>query len=467
MKHVVRLFLLLALFLSTAEGAKQPNFVIIMVDDMGYEGVSCFGNPYFKTPEIDRLAAEGMRLTDFHSSGTVCSPTRAGLLTGRYQQRTGIEAVIHPVSDHPEHRKGLQLPETTFAEVLRKKGYATGIIGKWHQGYPHNSENYHPQKHGFDEFVGYHSGNIDFVSHVGDHNQHDWWHGQKETDEDGYSTHLINRYSLDFVQRHGANSEKPFCLYIAHEAIHNPVQVPGDAVRRTEQKWDRWDWRKVSPEERIAKYKGMTMPIDEGVGQIRKALVELGIAKNTLVLFFSDNGPSGDFPSGSDQLRGRKGSVYEGGHKVPAIAWWPGKIEANSESNHPLISLDIMPTLLAQADADYKVSLLDGVDFSPVILQQAPLPSRPFYWASLSNNGRRSEALKVGAWKLVVQHPKADPGTFQNELAELFDLRSDPGEKNNLAAMEKDRTKMMLKQLKNWYEETQKNATVQVGGWLK
>ena len=139
-----------------------------MVDDMGYEGVSCFGNPYFRTPEIDRLASEGMRLTDFHSSGTVCSPTRAGLLTGRYQQRSGIEAVIHPRGDHPEHRKGLQKSETTFAEVLKKAGYATGIVGKWHQGYPQNTQDYHPQNHGFDEFVGYHSGNIDFVSHVGD-----------------------------------------------------------------------------------------------------------------------------------------------------------------------------------------------------------------------------------------------------------------------------------------------------------
>ena len=208
-----------------ANEGRRPNFVIIMVDDMGYEGVSCFGNPYFKTPEIDRLAAEGMRLTDFHSSGTVCSPTRAGLLTGRYQQRAGIEAVIHPNADHPEHRKGLQKSETTFAEVLRQDGYATGIIGKWHQGYPQNSPDYHPQNHGFDEFIGYHSGNIDFISHVGDHYRHDWWHGRKETKEDGYTTHLVNRYAEDFIRRH-AKGSAPFCLYVAHEAIHNPVQVP-------------------------------------------------------------------------------------------------------------------------------------------------------------------------------------------------------------------------------------------------
>ncbi|TWU33233.1 sulfatase-like hydrolase/transferase [Novipirellula artificiosorum] len=129
-----RLCLLLLLSASLAEADDRPNFVIIMVDDMGYAGVRCFGNPYFKTPEIDRLAAEGMRLTDFHSSGTVCSPTRAGLLTGRYQQRAGIEAVIHPVREHPEHRKGLQKTEVTFAELLQSADYTTALIGKWHQG---------------------------------------------------------------------------------------------------------------------------------------------------------------------------------------------------------------------------------------------------------------------------------------------------------------------------------------------
>ena len=303
-------------------GEKKPNFVVIMVDDMGYAGVSCFGNSFFKTPEIDRLAAEGMRLTDFHSSGTVCSPTRAGLLTGRYQQRAGIEAVIHPVTDHPEHRKGLQSVEVTFAERLKAAGYSTGLIGKWHQGYTEVSETYHPQNHGFDEFIGYHSGNVDYVSHVGDHNLHDWWHGRAETQEEGYATDLINRHALDFIERH---RDEPFCLYIPHLAIHNPVQVRGDPVRRSiEQGWVRWD--PASDEERIEKYRGMVLPIDEGVGQIRDKLTELGLEKNTLVLVFSDNGASSDFPSGSPRFRGNKGSVYEGGHKVPFVAWWPGRI---------------------------------------------------------------------------------------------------------------------------------------------
>jgi len=435
-----------------------------MVDDMGYEGVSCFGNPYFETPEIDRLAREGMRLTDFHSSGTVCSPTRAGLLTGRYQQRAGIEAVIHPHQDHPEHRKGLMPSELTFAEALKTQGYQTALIGKWHQGYPQNSETFHPQFHGFDEFVGYHSGNIDFVSHIGDHNLHDWWHGRMETRENGYSTHLINQH-VQRVLRDFAESKQPFCIYIAHEAIHNPVQVPGDPVRRTTQHWNRWKWQEVSPEERIAKYKGMSIPVDDGVGQIRQTLQQLGLEQQTLVLFFSDNGPSSDFPSGSPSLRGGKGSVYEGGHKVPAIAWWPGHIEAGTQSDQPLMTTDIMPTLLALSDTPTDAQM-DGIDISSVLLNQSELPARPLYWASLSNRGNRAEAMRDGVWKIVVQHPKADPGTFQNEQVELFNLELDPSERTDLSSKHPGRVKSMLTKLKTWFADVTSSAPDQPGGWL-
>lgn len=441
----------------------RPNLIVIMVDDMGYAGVSCFGNPYFKTPEIDRLANEGLKLTDFHSSGTVCSPTRAGLLTGRYQQRAGIEAVIHPVSNHPEHRKGLRKVENTFAEQLKQAGYRTGLIGKWHQGYPHNTSEFHPDNHGFDTFIGYHSGNIDFISHVGDHVKHDWWHGRTETRETGYSTHLINQYALQFIKE---NRGQPFCLYVAHEAIHNPVQVPGDPVRRSEAEgWKRW--KPANKAERIEKYKGMTLPIDVGVGQIRQTLVDLGLDQNTFVLFFSDNGPARDFPSGSPQWRGGKGSVYEGGHRVPAIAWWPGKIKAGTSSNIPAISIDVMPTLLSLAKVKVPEDRpLDGVDLSPVLLKQQTVAKRPLFWASLSNNGRRSEAMRHGPWKLVVQHPKAKPGTFENEKIELYRLDLDPGEQKNRVKQEPEQAAAMLKELKDWYQDTQSTATPQPGGWL-
>ncbi len=460
------IFLLLgcgyALSLSGAPAtATKPNFIVIMVDDMGHAGVSCFGNPYFKTPEIDRLAAEGMRFTDFHSSGNVCSPTRAGLLTGRYQQRAGIEAVIHPVSTHPEHRKGLQKSEVTFAEELRKAGYTTGIVGKWHLGYPQNSPDYHPQDHGFDEFVGYHSGNIDFVSHIGDHMRHDWWHGREEKPEEGYATDLINQHAVDFIERHHA---KAFCLYIPHLAIHNPIQVRGDPVQRTETEWRRW--KAGSPQETVDKFRGMTLPVDEGVGQIRAALEKHGIAKNTVILFFTDNGPTPEAPSGNPQWRGNKGSVYEGGHKVPFIAWWPGKIAAGSESNVPAITIDIMPTLLALAGLPSRAGRrLDGVDISGLLLEGKAPPDRPLFWAALGNNGARQEAMRDGPWKLVVNHPKAKPGSFANENVELYRLDQDPSEKNDLAPLERERAAALHLRLKAWYADTQRDATPQPGGW--
>lgn len=445
---------------------ERPNFIVIMVDDMGYAGLSCFGNPYFETPEIDQLAAQGIRLTDFHSSGTVCSPTRAGLLTGRYQQRSGIEAVIHPRSDHPEHRKGLKPEETTFAELLKNAGYRTGIIGKWHQGYPDNSPDYHPQEHGFDEFIGYHSGNIDYVSHVGDHNKPDWWHGRTRTLEEGYATDLINRYAEEFVRRHG-KGDTPFCLYIAHLAIHNPIQVRGDPVRRSEEEWIRWNWRDHSEEERVEKLKGMTLPIDEGVGQLRRTLAELGIERNTLILLFSDNGGTPEMPSSSPEYRGFKGSVYEGGQRVPAIACWPGKIPAGTASDELLISLDIMPTLLSLANVKHSSLQLDGRDFSTVLLRQESLPERPLYWASLSNGGNRSEAMRSGPWKLVVQHPQAQAGSFQNPQLELYNLESDLGEKTNLKQQYPDKAAKMHEQIKDWFREVTKDATPQPGGWLE
>jgi arylsulfatase A-like enzyme len=206
------------------------------------------------------------------------------------------------------------------------------------------------------------------------------------------------------------------------------------------------------------------MPLDEGVGQIRRTLVELGIDQNTFVLFFSDNGPAGDWPD-SDDYRGQKGSIYEGGHKVPAIAWWPGKIKAGSSSNQPLISIDVMPTLLDLSEAECDVDL-DGVSFREIVFNNKSLAPRPLYWASLSNGGGRSEAIRQGKWKLVVLHPKASPGTFENPRAELYNLEVDPGETTNIAEQYPRRVASMQKQLRAWYADTQATATKQPGGWI-
>ncbi|MEL7338337.1 MAG: sulfatase-like hydrolase/transferase, partial [Planctomycetota bacterium] len=236
-------------------------------------------------------------------------------------------------------------------------------------------------------------------------------------------------------------------------------------LRSVEGGWKRWKPSDLS--ERIEKYRGMTLPIDEGVGQIRENLIRLGLDERTLVLFFSDNGAAAyDFPSGSPDLRGNKGSVYEGGHKVPFIAWWPGKIKAGSVSDVPAITLDIMPTLLSLAALKPSASRpLDGVDLSPVLLKQQPLPKRPLYWASLSNSGVRSEAMRDGPWKLVVNHPRARKGSFENAKLELYHLPNDPSEQNDVAAKHKNRATEMHDRLTDWYAGTQENVAPQEGGW--
>ena len=466
MKLLAVVLISLTWFVTNAEvlGAEKnnqrPNIIVMMVDDMGFAGPSIapYNNPHYKTPGMDRLAREGMLFTDFHASGAICSATRAGLVTGRYQQRAGIEAVIHPYDTHPEHRKGLHVTEVTFAELFKNAGYSTGLVGKWHLGYAAETPAYHPMNHGFDYFMGYVSGNIDYINHWGDHMKHDWWHGRKETEEEGYTTHLINKYALEFIEQ---NKDKPFCLYVAHESPHAPVQGPDDPIQRGP-----GAKKRTTPHAEAMKQ--MILEMDKGVEQVRAKLIELGLEKNTLFLFFSDNGDAPNTATGSPRFRGHKGSVYEGGTRVPAVAWWPGRIRPGTQANDLSITLDVMPTILAVAGIDPpKERSLDGIDLSPVLFEQKALPARPLFWADLSNNGSRSEALRDGPWKLVVQHPQAKPGTFENEAIELFNLTNDEGEKTNLAASQTERAAAMLKQLKAWYAETQETASPQPGGWIR
>ena len=451
--------LLTVSLLSAAD--EPPNFIIIMVDDMGFAGpsISPYSNPNYETPGMDQLAREGMRFTDFHSSGSVCSPTRAGLLTGRYQQRAGIEAVIHPYPGHPEHRKGLRKSETTFAELFQKNGYATGIIGKWHIGYPEEDSEFHPQNHGFDYFRGYHSGNIDYINHWGDHYEHDWWHDKKETIEDGYTTHLINRYALEFIEE---NQDRPFCLYVAHESPHAPIQGPDDPIQRGPGMKER-----ITPQDEAMKQ--MILEMDKGVEEIRSRIVSFGLEMNTFIMFFSDNGDAPNTNTGSPKLRGHKGSLYEGGHRVPAIAWWPGKVPANTVSDALGISIDVMPTILSIAGIKKPDSLsLDGIDISPILFDESvSLPERSLFWAGLSNSGRRSEAVREGPWKLVVQHPDAPEGTYENETAEIYNLDEDLAESTDLAKKMPNRVNTMLAALHDWLADTERTRTPQPGSWLE
>jgi len=405
---------------------RKPNFVIIMADDLGYGDIACFGNQKINTPHIDGLASRGIKFTDFHSNGVVCSPTRAALLTGRYQQRSGIEGVVTAKS----HRdKGMALKETTFAEVLKPAGYTTGMFGKWHVGYP---AKYNPVHQGFAQYVGFVSGNVDYHSHVDQEMFLDWWKGDKIDNEPGYLTDLITDYGVKFIRQHQG---QPFCLYLAHGAPHYPYQGRHDpAMRQAGQTRSKEDIPDVE-----RRYKEMIEVMDEGVGRIVSTLKYLGLQKDTLVFFLSDNGPTGKvIPlfNSAGPLRGSKGTVWEGGHRVPAVASWPGHIPAGTVSHQTGMGMDLLVTMASLAGAPLPTDrVYDGVDLSPVLLGKGTLAPRSVFWRA--GKGR---VARRGQWKLLVQ----------GKNAQLFDLSHDIGEKTDLSQTHPDKKAELLKALQAW-----------------
>ena len=404
---------------------KYINFILIMADDLGYGDLSCYGNKHIQTPYIDQLAKEGMLFTNYHSNGAVCSPTRAALLTGRYQQKSGIEGVVTAVK---YRHAGLPLPEVTMAEVFKEYGYKTGIVGKWHLGY---DTLYNPLNQGFDYFAGYVSGNIDYISHVDQTGYSDWWIGKDTSDEPGYSTDMITTHSIEFLKN---NHDKPFLLYIAHEAPHYPYQGRND-------KADRFQGKKAphlgSREDRENAYREMIGIMDEGIGKVMKTVNDLGLSKNTMVFFCSDNGANMVGSNGA--LRGFKGQLFEGGTRVPAIAWFPGVIIPSSKYHDPVVSMDIMPTFLSVAEIPIPEGLdLDGVDVSPGVLFGEPGPERPLFW----RYGDK-KSVTFNSWKLLVQ----DNDTM------VFNLKDDLTEQENLLDQYPEKLNQLLEILIAWEQE--------------
>ena len=414
-------------------GGDRPNIILILADDLGYADIGCYGSHRASTPHLDRLATEGMRFTDFHSNGSMCSPTRAALLTGRYQQRTGIERALG------ERSEGLDRREVTIAERLHEAGYATAIFGKWHLG-PRPEDG--PTHHGFGEFRGHLHGAVDYASHVDRYGNVDWWHNDKLANQPGYNTTLITDYSVRFIEAH---RDEPFFLYVPHSAIHFPWMTPDDKAYR--QAGTRYtDLRKLGPH--TTKNVGpivrqMIEALDGSVGRLLATLREQGLDKRTFVFFTSDNGGNlrytGGYHNISDNgpLRGQKGEMYEGGHRVPAIAWWPGRIQPGAVCDQTTITFDLFPTLLDLAglgDDAVKPSL-DGANIASVLFGDADLPKRTLFWRM--GDGK---AVRQGPWKLVVR----------GSTAELYNLRDDVGEAADLAAERKDLVNALQSELAAW-----------------
>ena len=420
----------LAMTHCTAQRQEKPNIIIIMADDMGYGDLSCYGSTLINTPNLDNLAAEGIRFTDFHANGSVCSPTRAALLTGKYQQRVGIDGVVTAKHDRD---KGLDPSEKTFAEAIKEAGYVTGMFGKWHVGY---QTKFNPIQQGFDEYIGYVSGNVDYHSHIDQEGYEDWWVGDTIKNEKGYSTDLITKYSVDFIERH---KDEPFLLYIPHEAPHGPFQGrKSEAERYVGWKDGAKQKKKVSEEELNAIYKEMVEVMDEGIGEVMETLKKLKLDKNTLVFFCSDNGASRKVGSNGG-LRGYKSTLWEGGHRVSAMAWYPGKIAPNQVNDETILTMDLFPTIMDLVGAEIPKGL-DGISVKNNLLTGEALPQRDLFWGYA---GRK--AVRQGDWKLILQKKDAEPL--------LYNLKEDIGENDNVAGQHPERVGTMLEKLKAWTED--------------
>lgn len=453
MRPTSLLFAITVLLCSRLFAATPPNFILIVADDLGYGDLGCYGGKA-RTPHLDRMAAEGLRFTDFHSNGSVCSPTRAALMTGRYPHRLGIETAL-PI-DWEDN--GIGAPrnrdQVTLASRLKQAGYATAMFGKWHLG-KHAGSN--PARHGFDEFRGLTCGCGDYFAKLDRAGHEDWWHNTEKSREDGYVTHVLTDHAVRFI---GEKKARPFFLYLPHLAIHFPWQTPDDAALGTRQKGVSFGASAPGPNSKLGPHAPEDIPavvirmieeLDTSVGRVLSALKEHGLDDNTLVVFTSDNGGyrgyAKDYTRGissNGPLRGQKGDVYEGGHRVPAIARWPGRIPPGVVSDVTAMSMDLPPAFLELAKLPAPASdgpaAFDGVSLADLLTRQAMLQERPLFWRHAGPKGAR--AVRLGPWKLVQPLGK--------KTAELYHLRADLAEAQNLAATQPGRVKEMSDLLANW-----------------
>ncbi len=396
---------------------RRPNVLIIVSDDQGYGDISCYEHPKeVRTPHMDRIAKMGMRFEQGYANAYVCAPSRAAILTGTYPQRYGF----YTASDS---RVGLPLNRITLADVLKKEGYATGALGKWHLGI---EPAYHPMKRGFDEFYG-------FLGH-GAHDYYDLKRASENylsilrnydpIDETGYLTDNLGREAVAFI---GRNANHPFFLYLAFNAVHAPMQAP-DAVIK---KYDTGD-----PKRDILM--AMLECENNAIGKVLDELERRKLDQNTIIVFVSDNGGARANSSNNGPLRDYKQSVYEGGIRIPFMISWPGRLKAGSVSREPVMFMDLMPTLVAAVGATMPAGQsFEGRNMLPVLTGKS---SAPLHDALFWDGAEEKTAVRAGRWKLVNNRGKV----------ELFDLQSDIGEKTDLAATKPEIIARLRQQFEAW-----------------
>ncbi len=430
--------------------AAQPNVVFILGDDLGYTDLSCYGSKYYETPNIDRLASQGLRMTAGYSCGPNCAPTRAALMSGQYGPRTGIYTVgsidrfnwqsrpLRPV----DNQTRLPLEKVTLPQALKQAGYATGMFGKWHLG---SGEQYHPSKRGFDEAIESAGKHFDFVTDP-----------PVEYPKDTYLADFLTDKALDFVRRH---KDQPFFLYLPHFAVHAPLEAKADLIAKFKDK-------PAVGGHQNPTYAAMIASLDQSVGRVLGLLDELKLADNTLVVFSSDNGGVGGYvregiKAGGDvtdnaPLRGGKGMLYEGGVRVPYIFRWPGKIPRGVTSDRPINSVDLYPTLLEVTGTKPPSGhLLDGFSYAQALFSggKTGLERAPLFWHFPGYLGAGAGAwrtkpagsIHAGDWKLIQ--------FFEDSRFELYNLKTDIGETNNLLKAQPEKARELQVQLQKWQEQ--------------
>jgi arylsulfatase A-like enzyme len=440
---MMRVFaVLLALLIGSPLFAAPPNIIFILMDDFGYGDLGCYGGKDIKTPNLDRLAAEGLRFENFYSNAPVCSPTRCAFITGRWQQRVGFEYAMGYGAENFIRRNNEWVPSTDFhsfglpttnpsiAKFLKAAGYSTGAFGKWHLGI---KDEFNPLHHGFDEFFGEMLGHCDYYKHDYYDGTHALRDGLKSVDKDGqYLTDLLNDRASSFIRQHAS---KPFFLYVPHLAVHAPWQPP-----------DRPESPMVTKENMYVGtreiYRAMVERVDLGVGMMLAELEKAGIAENTFIVFSSDNG--GERLSDNRPLFHNKTTLWEGGIHVPCLMRWPAKLPKGQVVKQPAITMDLTATFLAAAGAktpsDYHP---DGINLLPILTGTEPEIERTFCWR-IQRGLRTQWAIRHGKWKYL-----SDADT--NEL--LFDLNADISERRNLYYEHQDIAVDLKARYKAWANE--------------
>jgi arylsulfatase A len=441
------------------DAQRPPNFVIVFADDLGYADIGSFSTRDAKakprTPNLDRMAAEGIRLTSFYVAQAVCSASRAALLTGAYSNRVGITGALNHRATH-----GINPDEITLAEVLKARGYATAIYGKWHLGH---EQPFLPRQHGFDEYFGLPYSNDMWPRHP---QQKDFYpdlpliDGNNVAELDPDQSRLTTRYTERAVSFIDRNRDKPFFLYLAHTMPHVPLFVSNKFKGKTGQ----------------GLYGDVIAEIDWSVGRVLDAIKRAKLDDNTLVIFTSDNGPwmsYGNHAGSRGEFRESKGTAFEGGVRVPFVARWPGRIPRGAVGSLPAMTIDLFPTFAKLSGAAVSEErIIDGRDIWPLLTNapdaQAPHDALYFYW------GTELHAVRSGRWKLHLAHPyralerpgqDGSPGTFVQKTIEmsLFDLESDPGESIDVASRHPDVVEQLLKLAERARDDLGDSLTKRVG----